>query len=203
MNRFSNLLQFILGFFLGLVILAGGSAAFAYLFWMRMAASPPKPIFTEEKPKETTEVNQAASPAPSPTNSPANTSTETAKTEVPSTTKSPSPSPENVSKKATNTERKEASNTPNVSPSPEEKPQENPKQKEDLPAGSYKGRVSWSGGLSLRSDASKESSRVGGVDYNTELIIIQESPDKQWVKVRVSGSNQEGWVKAGNVSKSE
>jgi hypothetical protein len=71
-----------------------------------------------------------------------------------------------------------------------------------LPQGAYKGRVTWSSGLSLRADPNSSANRVGGVDYNSELIILETSQDGQWQKVRVANGSQEGWIKAGNIKKS-
>jgi hypothetical protein len=54
MKRFSGLLQFILGFFLGITILVGLTSALGYLMFSRLAATPSKPVFSEEnksKPK--------------------------------------------------------------------------------------------------------------------------------------------------------
>jgi hypothetical protein len=76
-------------------------------------------------------------------------------------------------------------------PSSSEEPQ--------LEPGTYKARVKWQSGLSMRSDATFDSSKVGGVAYNEEVIVIQDSDDKQWQKVRVVETGEEGWVKAGNL----
>ncbi len=69
--------------------------------------------------------------------------------------------------------------------------------------GAYKARVKWQSGLSMRSEASYESSKVGGVAYNQEVVVIQDSDDKQWQKVRVVETNEEGWVKAGNLERAD
>ncbi|MEB3310180.1 MAG: SH3 domain-containing protein [Snowella sp.] len=94
MKRFSGLLQFILGFFLGIFALLGATSLLGYLMFSRLAATPPKPTFTEEnkaavkeapKEKKATEKSEAkakpeaasspeskaeAKPSPSPTPSP-------------------------------------------------------------------------------------------------------------------------------------
>lgn len=62
MNKLSALFQFVLGFILGIVLLAGGTAALAYIVFSRMANPPEKPLFTEEKPKNE-EVTQSATSA--------------------------------------------------------------------------------------------------------------------------------------------
>lgn len=76
-------------------------------------------------------------------------------------------------------------------------------ESEELPAGAYFARVTWSTGLSLRDEPSLDATRVGGVGYNSKLIILSTSPDGDWQKVRLIDSGQEAWVKAGNVAKVE
>ena len=176
MKRISGLLQFILGFFLGIAILVGLTSALGYLMFSRLAATPNKPVFPEEnksKPKVTTPDKKApdksaskpeASPSPK------------------ATTESPKPSP-----------------SPEVSPSPSP----SPKAEEDLPKGAYKAKVTWSGGLSLRSNPSKDSERVSGVDYDQDLIVLETSADGAWAKVRSANGGQKGWVKVGNFKKTE
>lgn len=106
-----------------------------------------------------------------------------------------SPKPESVKPQQEATKE-----TPSPVASPEEeKKKEN--EQEKLPAGAYKAKVNWSSGLSLRAEPSKEAERIGGVDYNTELIVLEKSRDGTWEKVRVAGSDKEGWIKTGNVEK--
>jgi Bacterial SH3 domain len=84
-------------------------------------------------------------------------------------------------------------------PNPTESPKiQSPKP---LPPGTYRGRVSWSKGLSLRAEPNQEAQRIGGVGFNQKIIILEESEDKTWQKIRVEASEQEGWVKAGNTEK--
>jgi hypothetical protein len=166
MKRFSGLLQFILGFFLGITILVGLTSALGYLMFSRLAATPSKPVFSEEnksKPKATTPDKKAPDKS--------------------ATKPEASPSP------------KATTESPKPSPSPE--------AKEDLPQGAYKAKVTWSGGLSLRSNPSKDSERVSGVDYDDELIVLETSADGVWAKVRSANGGQEGWVKVGNFKKTE
>lgn len=156
MKKLSNLFQFLIGFVLGLAILAGGTAALAYVFFAKMTANPPKPIFAEEKQEKN--VNKEATPP---------------------VTTAEAPTPESSPK------------------AQEEEPEEN------LPPGAYKARVTWSEGLSIRSNPEREAERIGGVGYNSEIVILEESSDKQWQKVRLSGGTLEGWIKSGNVEKVE
>ncbi|MGK7942604.1 MAG: SH3 domain-containing protein [Crocosphaera sp.] len=160
MNRLSGVFQFLLGFFLGIILLVGGTASLAYVVFSRMSANPERPTFAEEKPPE-----------------------ETAKTETDATAKqkTSSQSVEEVAVRETVTE----------------------KEKEDLPNGAYRAKVTWSTGLSLRSQPDSGAERIGGVEYNSELIVLKTSADGDWQQVRLPGSQQKGWVKAGNVAKVE
>ncbi len=92
-----------------------------------------------------------------------------------------------------------AESSPSSTPSPTKSPKiQSPKP---LPPGSYRGRVSWAQGLSLRVEPNQEAQRIGGVGFNQKIIILEESEDKTWQKIRVETSKQEGWVKAGNTEK--
>ncbi len=156
MNRISSFLQFILGFSLGVLLLAGGTTALGFLFLSRMTSLPAKPVFTEEKqPVATTK---------------------------PTTTKTPA---------------QEVKEEPSPTPSPETEEPEKP----ELPPGAYKAKVNWSEGLSIRSEPNADASRIGGFEYNQELIILETSSDGKWQKARLAGGEQEGWIKAGNVEK--
>ena len=73
-------------------------------------------------------------------------------------------------------------------------------EEDEIPAGAYKARVTWSSGLSLRAEPDINASRVGGVDYNEEVLILSESNDGVWQKARTQGG-QEAWIKSGNVEK--
>jgi hypothetical protein len=169
MNRLSALFQFILGFLLGVFLLAGGTTALAFVFLSRMSSAPPKPLFAEEKQEKTSTTAQPVNSTPS-------------------------------SKQPAEAQAKPEEKTAPETPTPEAAPQE---KQEVLPAGAYKARVNWSSGLSLRAEAGADAERIGGVAYNTNLIVLEESADKRWQKVRIPGSNREGWIKAGNIDKVE
>ena len=162
MNRLSSVFQFILGFFLGIIFLVGGTTALAYIAFYRMSADPPKPTFAEEKPKEKTATNSESKPA-------VNRETEAAKTEEVAVTQT--------------------------------EVEEIVEEDEELPTGAYRAKVTWSTGLSLRSEPGQEAERIGGVEYNSEIIVLKTSEDGGWQQVRLPGNQQEGWVKAGNVEK--
>ncbi|MHC5595067.1 MAG: SH3 domain-containing protein [Nostoc sp.] len=100
--------------------------------------------------------------------------------------------------KPTLTSQTQAQSSP--SPTPTESPKATPSPK-PLPSGAYRGRVSWAEGLSLRSQPNQEAEKIGGVGFNQKIIILEQSEDKAWQKIRLEGSEQEGWVKAGNTEK--
>ena len=159
----SNFFQFIIGFIIGILILAGGSAFLGYYFFSKMSATPDKPIFTEELPPEETQ----------------------AKSET-TASKDASASNNNSSNQAAGTK-------------PFLEGQES--DSEQLEAGAYKARVTWPRGLILRDTPSTESTRIGGVAHNREIVILEESQDGRWQKIRIPGSNQTGWIKAGNIQR--
>jgi hypothetical protein len=62
-------------------------------------------------------------------------------------------------------------------------------------------KVVWPQGLLLRDQPGYESGQSGGVDFNTQVYILETSPDQIWQKVQVRGKSLQGWVKAGNLEK--
>ncbi|BAY25776.1 hypothetical protein NIES2100_55840 [Calothrix sp. NIES-2100] len=112
-------------------------------------------------------------------------------------------SPKPTEKVAKTTESSpEASPSPTPSPTPTETPkaEESPKP---LPAGAYRGKVTWPQGLSLRTEPKQDAQRVGGIGFNQKVVILEESDDKVWQKIRQEETNQEGWVKAGNTQRAD
>ncbi|TRU92279.1 MAG: SH3 domain-containing protein [Microcystis wesenbergii Mw_QC_S_20081001_S30D] len=170
MKRLSGLLQFMVGFVLGVAILVGGATAVAYMLLSGMNSNPPKPVFTEEKKEETKEEKTAVKPSP------------TATTPV---------------QEQPQAEVKESPNAPAPKASP--KPSPEARKKETTSEG-YQARVTWQSGLSLRSQPTSQSTRLGGLDYNTKVSVVGTSSDGQWQRVRLS-DGREGWIKAGNISR--
>ena len=170
MGRLISTFQFILGFIVGIAIIAGCSAAGGYFYISKMATNPKKPIFTEEiEPLPDIEVKDGDSK----TNDESSTATEVI-TEIP----------------------------PDEIPPDEIPPDEIPPPAEELlPANAYKARVTWPQGLSLRAEPDVNSARIGGIGFDAEIIIIKESSNKRWQKVRLPWSQQEGWVKGGNTKR--
>ena len=162
MSRLISTVQFILGFILGVAIIAGFSAAAGYFYISKLATNPDKPIFTEEiEPSPEIEVKDDNS---------FESDTELI-TEIPEPEEEPPPA---------------------EIPEPEE---------ELLPANAYKARVTWPQGLSLRAEPDVNSARIGGIGFDAEIIILEETNNKSWQKVLLPWSQQEGWVKGGNTKR--
>jgi cytoskeletal protein RodZ len=100
--------------------------------------------------------------------------------------------------KAQSTSEPTLETKPESSPTPTPSPTKSP---EELPPGAYQGRVTWPDGLSLRAEPNQSSEKVGGVTFNQKITVLEENPDKTWVKIRLEGSTQEGWVKIGNIER--
>lgn len=105
----------------------------------------------------------------------------------------PQPSPE---ASPSSSEKPSPSPTASPSPSPSPSPSE-----DTLEAGQYKARVTWSDGLVVRGEPNLEANRVGGVEHNQTIVVLEDSADGKWQRVRSEDGNLEGWVKAGNSAK--
>lgn len=64
--------------------------------------------------------------------------------------------------------------------------------------GSYEAVVIQPIGLVLRAGPGIDYERLGGVDYNDQILVLKTSDDGRWLNVRTSDTGQEGWIKAGN-----
>jgi len=91
-----------------------------------------------------------------------------------------------------------AINAPKASPSPI---LNSPSPAPEAEAGLYKGVINWSDGLILRDAPGNSSNRIGGVAYNQQVVVLEESPDQNWQKIRIVATGKVGWVKAGNMDK--
>lgn len=80
-------------------------------------------------------------------------------------------------------------NAPKTKPSP------------SLASGSYPARVTWNQGLSLRTEPSLDAERIGSLDYNQKIVVLQQSKDEKWQQIRLDDSKLQGWVKAGNTER--
>ena len=48
-----------------------------------------------------------------------------------------------------------------------------------LASGSYPARVTWNQGLSLRAEPSLDAERIGSLDYNQKIVVLQQSKDEK------------------------
>lgn len=114
------------------------------------------------------------------------------------------PKPLFVNDKPSVTQHSPNSRTAKHTP-PATQPSTTPKSKTSSPkpleAGAYKARVTWSQGLSLRSEPNLDAERIGSAGYNQPVVVLAESGDKSWQRVRLEDSEQEGWIKAGNTQR--
>jgi len=69
-----------------------------------------------------------------------------------------------------------------------------------LEPGAYRAVVVYPEGLLLRDRPGYDAGRIGGVAYNQPVVVLEESADKVWQRLRVD-TGEEGWVKAGNVQR--
>jgi hypothetical protein len=154
LQRLSATVQFILGFILGITLIAGAAVSAGYLYYQRMSILPKKPVF----PEETKSAN--SKPLESP--------------------------------------KQQVEDTPVEI---EESPAETEETEAELPPNAYKAQVTWPQGLSLRSEPNLNAGRIGGISYNATIIILEDTSDNQWQRVRIPWSGQEGWVKGGNTKR--
>jgi tetrahydromethanopterin S-methyltransferase subunit F len=61
----SGIAKFLIGFLIGIFLLAGSGVAAAFYFWTKLSATPPKPIFAEEQPKKLPVLKKVSSPTAS------------------------------------------------------------------------------------------------------------------------------------------
>jgi hypothetical protein len=54
----------------------------------------------------------------------------------------------------------------------------------------------------MRAEPDANSPTTAGVGGNKKVIILEESADKKWQKIRIADTDKEGWVKAGNIQRS-
>jgi Bacterial SH3 domain len=172
----SNLFKYLLGFILAIAILIGSGVAAALYFMNQSSRIPPKPIYANDEPEVRAKAGFTINKAP----------------EAGSETAKPSPEINN---------KPESKATTKPSPKPTE--EANNAEEKPLPPGAYQARITWQQGLSLRSEPKAGAERVGGAGFNQKVIVLEESEDKVWQKIRLEDSNQEGWVKAGNTKKDD
>ena len=71
-----------------------------------------------------------------------------------------------------------------------------------LEPGAYRAVVIEPIGLILRDIPSRNSNRIGGISYREEVVVLEETSDKRWQRVRVDDdSDRIGWVSGGNTER--
>lgn len=107
--------------------------------------------------------------------------------------------------KKTDSSAKKSATTTKKSPVPLVSPKTEPTPKESvtpkLEPGAYKARISWKEGLVLREKPSSDANAITSIPYNQQITVIKESDDKLWQQVRIEETTQEGWIRAGNIEK--
>ena len=162
-QHLSTTIQFILGFVLGIGLIAGVSGAAIYAYYQKMSISPKKPVFSQARSSES-----VADLADDSTDiEPLESSAMEAEPEV----------------IESDTVEEEVPAEP------------------ELPPNAYRAVVTWPQGLSLRSEPSINAGRTGGIGADASIIILEESADGKWQRVRLPWSGQEGWVKGGNTQR--
>lgn len=66
---------------------------------------------------------------------------------------------------------------------------------------SYKATVNFPEGLIVRDAPDPAASEISGVDFQQIVVVLAESADKQWQKIRSESGEVEGWVRSGNVER--
>lgn len=84
------------------------------------------------------------------------------------------------------------------SPSGEASPEPSPAETALLAPGTYRARVTQAIGLVLRQEPSRDADPLGGLEYDEEIIVLETSPDGEWLHVRLDNGGAEGWIKSGN-----
>jgi Bacterial SH3 domain len=64
----------------------------------------------------------------------------------------------------------------------------------------YIARITQPIGLILRQDPSADAARIGGIEFNQEVTVLEDAAGGAWQRVRLS-NGAEGWVKGGNTEK--
>lgn len=83
--------------------------------------------------------------------------------------------------------------SPAASPAAEASPSPSPV------AQGYPARVTQPIGLIIRQEPSVGAAQLGGVEFNREVTVLEDSPDGAWQKIRLGSI--EGWVKGGNTER--
>jgi hypothetical protein len=180
--KWSDLVKVLSGVFLAVVLIVSGSFIAAQHVISQFTTLPPKPTFPNDKP------DPNGKPAPNDKATPSNKST--------GSDQSSTQTPAVKAAQASSAPATPAKPSPSLSPSPSTQP--SPQETE---AAGYRAKIMLSEGLNLRGDPNRDAERIGGVAYNDQIIILEDSPDGEWQKVRIESSGQEGWIKSGHAER--
>lgn len=169
LKRFSATVQFILGFVLGISIIAGISGTIIFAYYTKMSKLPKKPVFS-------TATEQTA----------------------PSDQADIEPIEPSKPLESTTSDNPELEAETQTTPTAEEKNQD---AEVELPPNAYRAVVTWPEGLSLRAEPGADAERIGGIENKATIIILEDSADGKWQRVRLPWNDQEGWIKGGNIEK--
>jgi len=187
MNCF-GLIKFVTGILLALALLfLGGAAAARYLI-TRLTTPPPKPVFVEEQTTPDADAETASEPTAEEGGEATANSEEGEETEPLVFNEPDLVDPPAEEGEAEVEQENAASET-----AEDEEDQETESQPN--------ARITQPIGMVLRQGPSQDTTRIGGLYYNDEIIVIGESADGQWQNVRLPGSGVEGWIKSGNTER--
>ena len=167
LKRLSATVQFILGFVLGVALIAGISGTAIFAYYKKMSIVPQKPDYPEIEAKEDSNAQPAITEAES----------------------------------ATDIEPLESNTTDVPAETPPEPEPEEPPEEVELPPNAYRAQVTWPEGLSLRAEPEIEADRVGGIEAEATIFVLEDSADGAWQRVQLPWNGQEGWVKGGNTER--
>ena len=89
---------------------------------------------------------------------------------------------------------------PSVAPSPPPSPAPAASPTASPVAEGYAARVTQPIGLILRQDPSADAARIGGIEFNQEVTVLEDAPEGAWQRVRLANGS-EGWIKGGNTER--
>ncbi|MEB3211165.1 MAG: SH3 domain-containing protein [Leptolyngbyaceae bacterium] len=175
-----GILRFVTGVLIALVLLFAGGAVAARYIITRLTAPPAKPIFVEEQVSQPTDSTDSAS------------STDSADSTSTDTTPASQQTNETPSEAAAASEEEPVQVfTDSVEPEPDVFEVESTEADADA-------RVTQPIGMVLRQGPSQDTTQIGNLYYNDEVIVLGTSADGEWQNIRLPGSGVEGWIKAGN-----
>lgn len=109
------------------------------------------------------------------------------------------PKPQVSPKAVSSPAAKPAVATQPASPAPSPSPAVSPSPQPSVTG--YKARIVLNDGLNVREQPNAEANRVAGVDYDQQVTVLEESPDKEWQKIRIEPGGAVGWIKSGYTEK--